>query len=215
MTTPKAKASILIVDDLPSNIKILSEILGKEYSVFFALNGLDGLDQVKKIRPDLILLDIVMPGISGLEVCRRLKEDPQTSDIPVIFITALDHPEEEQEGLKLGAADYISKPFNPDIVQLRVGNHIELKMRTDALKERTRELEDALSSIKRLKGLLPICSSCKNIRNDRGYWKQIEEYFSENSDIMFTHGLCPKCIKKLYPDILIPGVDDVPGNTKQ
>lgn len=215
MAVPKAKASIMIVDDLPSNIQILSEILGKEYSVFFALNGMDALEQVKMTRPDLILLDIVMPGISGLEVCRRLKEDPRMTDIPVIFITALDHPEEEQEGLKLGAADYISKPFNPDIVQLRVSNHIELKMRTDALKERTRELEDALSSIKRLKGLLPICSSCKKIRNDKGYWKQIEEYFSENSDIMFSHGLCPKCIKKLYPDISIPDMDDTSTNKEQ
>lgn len=204
MTSENKRASVLIVDDLPANIRILSASLEGDYSVFFALNGNDALAQVKKIRPDLILLDIIMPGMSGFDVCRRLKEDQDVSDIPVIFITALDQPEEEKEGLKLGAADYISKPFNPDIVHLRVSNHIELKRKRDALRERTIELEEAISNIKKLKGLLPICSSCKNIRNDRGYWRRIEEYFSENSDILFSHGLCPDCAKKLYPGVYIP-----------
>lgn len=195
------KPVILIVDDLPANIQILRALLDDDFMTFFALNGEDALSMARKIKPDLVLLDVVMPGMSGLDVCRKLKENPELSDIPVIFITAYGQDDEEIEGLKLGAADYISKPFNPVLVRLRAGNYIELKRRHDALQQRTKELEEALKNVKMLKGLLPICASCKKIRNDNGYWDQIEKYFCEHSDIMFTHGLCPDCIKKLYPEL--------------
>jgi len=195
------KAVILIVDDLPSNIQALSAAIGGDYTVFFALNGEEALSQTRNLKPDLILLDVVMPGMTGLDVCMKLKEDPELSDIPVIFITAYGQEDEEIAGLKLGAVDYISKPFNPALVRLRVGNYIELKRRHDVLQQRTKELEEALKNVKMLKGLLPICASCKKIRNDNGYWDQLEKYFCDHSEIMFTHGLCPDCINKLYPGL--------------
>lgn len=197
---PDNKPVILIVDDVPENVQILGYLLSSEYITFFALNGNEALEQAEKLRPDLILLDVMMPAMDGYEVCRNLKNDENLRDIPVIFITALDSPADESAGLKLGAADYIIKPFNPDLVQLRIRNHLQFKLQRDLLKARTAELEKAFAKIKVLSGIIPICSSCKKIRDDTGYWQQVEEYISEHSDAEFSHGICNDCLKKLYPD---------------
>lgn len=198
MSQPAAK--ILIVDDTPTNVQVLNEALGEEYQLYFALSGSEALLKIPLLLPDLILLDVMMPVVDGFEVCRQLKADPQLRDIPVIFITALGQGAEESQGLQLGAADYITKPFNPELVKLRVRNHLELKCRHDALELRTKELEQALAEIKVLKGILPICASCKKIRNDSGIWSQLETYISEHSDAEFSHGICPDCMKSLYPE---------------
>lgn len=197
---PDNKPVILIVDDVPENVQILGYLLAREYSTFFALNGNDALAQAEELRPDLILLDVMMPGMDGYEVCRSLKNDENLRDIPVIFISALDRPEDESAGLRLGAADYIIKPFNPDLVQLRIRNHLQFKLQRDLLKARTVELEKAFAKIKVLSGIIPICSSCKKIRDDAGYWQQVEGYISEHSDAEFSHGICNDCLKSLYPD---------------
>lgn len=194
------KPVILIVDDVPEDVQILGYLLSKEYRTFFALNGNEALEQAEKLRPDLILLDVIMPVMNGYEVCRSLKNDENLRDIPVIFITALDRLEDESAGLKLGAADYITKPFTPHLVQLRIRNHLDFKLQRDLLKARTVELEKAFAKIKVLSGIIPICSSCKMIRNDAGYWQQVDEYISEHSDAEFSHGICNDCLKRLYPD---------------
>lgn len=124
---------ILIVDDAPINIQILNEALKDRYRVFFATNGRDAIAQAASIMPDMILLDIMMPEMDGYEVCRILKADPVSRDIPIIFITAMNQQENEAAGLELGAADYITKPFNPDLVRLRVRNQLELKRQRDLL----------------------------------------------------------------------------------
>jgi PleD family two-component response regulator len=198
MTRDKAK--ILIVDDTPANIQVLNEVLQVECDVYFALNGNEALQKIEMLQPDLILLDIMMPIMDGFEVCRILKKNESFKNIPIIFITALGQPEEESRGLKLGGADYITKPFNPDMVQLRVRNHLELKKQRDTLEQRTRELEKALAEIKVLKGVIPICAQCKKIRDDQGCWNQLEAYISEHSDAEFSHGICPSCVKELYPE---------------
>lgn len=127
------RQTILIIDDTPINIRILSELLVDEYEVVFATSGQDGLARAVAVRPDLILLDIMMPGMDGYEVCRRLKDDPATRDIPVIFVTALGAEADEAKGLKAGAIDYISKPISPAIVKMRIHNHLELKRHRDFL----------------------------------------------------------------------------------
>ena len=190
------KAKILIVDDNPANIETLNETLENEFDIYFATNGNDALQKVQLLEPDLILLDIMMPGMDGFEVCRKLKENEQFRDIPVIFITALDQPEDESKGLVLGAVDYVTKPFNPDLVRLRVRNHLKLKNQRDTLELRTLELEKVLSEIKVLQGIIPICAYCKNIRDDQGYWNQVEKYVSDHTDAKFTHGICPDCFEK-------------------
>ncbi len=138
------KHRVLIVDDQTSNIRVLGETLKGLYDIQFARSGKEALEMVEENQPDLILLDIMMPGIDGYEVCRRLKEMGNALDIPIIFITAKDDACDETRGFQLGAVDYITKPFNPDIVKARVKTHVELKRHRDHLndivKERTSQL---------------------------------------------------------------------------
>ena len=129
----------------------------------------------------MIILDIIMPVMSGYEVLRNLKQNASLKEIPVIFITALNQEDQETRGLTLGAVDYIPKPFNAAIVKLRVRTQLELKLQRDVLIHRNEELQKALAKIKTLSGLLPICASCKKIRDDQGYWTQLESYISEHS----------------------------------
>ncbi len=139
------KASILVVDDTPANIDVLVGILQPEYRLKVALEGQTALKIAARTPPDLILLDIMMPQMDGLEVCRRLKADPATSSIPVIFVTALGEVQDEAAGLALGAVDYISKPVNAAVVRARVATHLALYSQARHLEslvqQRTAELE--------------------------------------------------------------------------
>ncbi|RRJ85439.1 PleD family two-component system response regulator [Aestuariirhabdus litorea] len=129
----EARARILIVDDQKVNLDILVNLLEDSYEIAVAKSGEAALRAVEADMPDLILLDVVMPGIDGTEVCRRLQSEPGTRHIPIIFITAKSSVESEAEGLELGAVDYITKPFNPAVVRARVANHIRLKRYQDQL----------------------------------------------------------------------------------
>ena len=121
------KHSLLIIDDESSNLKVLNHILGQDYTILTASNGIDGIERAKEYMPDLILLDIVMPDMDGYQTFSAIKKNKTTKDIPVIFISGLDSDEFEKKGMALDAADYISKPFKAPIVKLRVRNHIMLK----------------------------------------------------------------------------------------
>ncbi len=136
---------ILIVDDTEANVDLLVDTLGDEYNIAVAMDGETALEDAVENHPDLILLDIMMPGIDGYEVCRRLKDDPVTKHIVVIFLTAMTSQKDEVKGLAIGAVDYILKPFNPSLVKARVHNQLELKQHRDNLeglvKERTKELK--------------------------------------------------------------------------
>ena len=171
---------ILIVDDNPDNRKILGSLLIRNgYEVGAASDGHKALEFIKYEPPDLILLDILMPGIDGFEVCEKLKSDMLTKHIPVIFLTAKTSVEDIVRGFRVGGVDYVTKPFNDEELIARVNTHIEMKI---------------------LRGLLPICSSCKNIRDDEGYWHSIEKYIHSHSQALLSHGLCDVCMDKLYGD---------------
>lgn len=147
------KQRILVVDDTPANIKILHDLLRMQYSISVATNGADALERAhSEISPDLILLDIMMPGMDGFEVCQRLKSAEETASIPIIFISARGDIEDETKGFEVGAIDYITKPFSPPIVTARVKTHLDLKLAHDHLEElvteRTQELEKAYSDLK-------------------------------------------------------------------
>lgn len=116
--------SILVVDDTKQNRDLLTELLRHEYRVILAKNGVQALERAQALQPDLILLDVLMPDMNGLQVIQHLKNDDRTRHIPVIFISALDAPGDEERGLDLGAVDYIRKPFHPSIVRKRVRNHL-------------------------------------------------------------------------------------------
>ncbi len=126
-------ARLLVVDDEPVNIELLADIFEQDYDVLFAMNGQQALKLAATSAPDVILLDVMLPGMDGFEVCSLLKADPLTRDIPVIFITGMGDTAAETKGLELGAMDYIAKPINPPVVRMRVGNQIELKRARDQL----------------------------------------------------------------------------------
>ena len=139
-----AESTILVIDDTEVNLDLIEAILSDEYHVSTTKDGETGLTIAAAIHPDMILLDVMMPGMDGYEVCESLKKEPKTQDIPVIFITALSSEMNESKGFELGAVDYITKPFKPVIVKNRVRTHLELKRHRDHLaelvRERTREL---------------------------------------------------------------------------
>lgn len=136
MRAVESKPTILIVDDRATNIAILSDLLQDDYKIKVAKSGQKALEIAKgKEKPDLILLDIEMPEMNGYEVCKELKNNSSTNNIPVIFVTARTDVKDEEYGLNLGAVDYISKPFHPTIVKIRVKNHIALKLKSDWLEE--------------------------------------------------------------------------------
>ena len=122
----ETRPTLLVVDDVVGNIDMLLETLGEDYTMIVATDGADAIDSVKEALPDLILLDVMMPGMDGYEVCRRLKDDPTTRDIPIIFITALNETKNKIKGFSVGGVDYVTKPFQPEEVHARVGMHLEL-----------------------------------------------------------------------------------------
>ncbi len=143
MSQGEKRQSVLIVDDEPNNVKVLRETLKGSYEIFVALSGRDALEVARRSLPDIILLDIMMPGMDGYAVCEALKADPSIKDIPVIFVTAMDQMEDEARGLSLGAIDYLTKPVSPPIVRIRVKNHLELKLARERLERQNQELKEA------------------------------------------------------------------------
>lgn len=196
MENNRSKPLILMVDDVPKNLEVLGNILSREeYDLSVAINGLEALERIGEIKPDLILLDIMMPEIDGYEVCRQLQSVPETKEIPVIFLTALTETGDIVKGFHAGAVDYVTKPFNSAELLARVSTHLALKNARDDLKQ-------ALAEVKQLSGLLPICSYCKNIRNDEGYWQKVEAYMASHGDVEFSHGICPDCYDKAYAKMM-------------
>jgi PAS domain S-box-containing protein len=356
------KGTLLVVDDAPVNLKLLVGALTAEgYDVLSAEDGEAALASVAAHVPELVLLDICMPGLDGFEVCRRLRAQVASRDIPVMFISATGESAERVEGLRLGAVDFVTKPFHREELLARVQTHLELRRlrvrleqqaeglrqvnaqlqselterkriedklrqlsraveqspasivitnpagdieyanpkfieltgyaleevlgknprilksgdkpqetyrelwqaitagkewhgefhnrkkdgelywesasispirdpagrithylavkeditarkQTEAERDRLiRDLQSALAKVKSLSGLLPICAGCKKIRDDKGYWSQVESYVQKHSEARFSHGMCPDCIKKWYPELEQAGLTDPKG----
>lgn len=182
---------IYLVDDEVINLKLLKTILlqsGFENVLPFT-SGEEMLSVFESTTPDLILLDIMMPGISGYEVLERVKGDPHKMNVPIIMITAASleaEMEPMRKSFELGAMDYISKPFSSIELVMRVQSALNLEKQRQAL-------EIAADKIKSLEKLLPICSYCKKVRNDQNYWQDVEVYISAHTDAMFSHSICPTC----------------------
>ena len=139
------KQTILVVDDAPGNLQLLHGLLKDEYKVQIANHGKAALRIASTLPfPDIILLDVMMPDLDGYEVCKRLKADPATADIPVIFLTARDQVEDEEKGFAVGCVDYITRPVSPPILRARVRTHLALKGARDYLKDQNAYLEEEL-----------------------------------------------------------------------
>ena len=152
--TPNNKSRVLIVDDEPGNIKILSNVLAQDYTLSVATNGRQALEIARVQSPDIILLDMIMPEMDGIEVCQALKTSEETKDIPVIFVTSMSDTTNEERGLDAGAVDYISKPISPPIVKARVKIHIQnylsKRFLENLLSSQTTTLDDAKDQAKSL-----------------------------------------------------------------
>jgi DNA-binding response OmpR family regulator len=194
------RPKILLVDDEQINLQVMSAALKDEFDLITAQNGFDAIAIIKEQKPDLVLLDVMMPDINGFDVCSCIKAEESFADIPVIFLTALDADDYVIQGLELGGIDYITKPFDIRLLRLRVKNQIELKRRNDLVREQRdllvvqkKELEASFERIKRLEGIIPICMYCKKIRDADNNWRQLEQYIASHSDANFSHGICPQC----------------------
>jgi PleD family two-component response regulator len=192
--------NILIVDDTPENLTVLRRMLTENgYRVRPAISGEIALETAQVDLPDLILLDIVMPGMDGYEVCLKLKAQDKTRDVPIIFISALNEIEDKVRAFSVGGVDYITKPFRSEEVLARVKTHLILRELQKRLEEKNAQLQKAMDEIKILRGIIPICAYCKKIRNDDGYWEQMEQYIRNRSEAEFSHGICQECAEKLFP----------------
>ena len=186
---------ILVAEDQSVSRHILAANLRKwGYQVTAVEDGTQAWEALQaEDAPQLVILDWLMPGMDGIEICRQIRRSPQTRPNYLILLTARRGQEDKIRGLQSGADDYITKPFNREELRARVQVGIRVLELQGALAQRVRELEEALSRVKALQGLLPICSYCKKIRNDRNYWQQVEAYISEHSEAIFSHGICPEC----------------------
>jgi DNA-binding response OmpR family regulator len=191
----------LVVDDEEKVLEYLSKRLRKyNYHVETCSSGEEALEKVKVCDFDVVILDVVLPGIDGYEVCHRLKSDNKTSGIMVLILSVKNALEERLKGYEVEADDYVCKPFDPKELHAKVQILLRLKNAIDQRNRVIHELEEALTKLKTLSGLLPICASCKKIRDDEGYWSQIESYIRIHSNAEFSHGLCPNCAKRLYAE---------------
>ncbi len=263
---------ILVVEDSSTQALYLEGVLERTgYRISVVRDGQQALEYLADHQPTLVISDIVMPGMDGYELCRRIKGDERLKEIPVILVTFLSDPTDILKGLECGADNFITKPFNDSMLVSRiqyllinremrqhsaagiglevyfggkshyltaerlqivdllltsfettVANKLELEQANKKLREANQrlkeeiaerkraedekhnlivELQKALAEVKNLSGMLPICSSCKRVRDDKGYWQQIEAYIRDHSDADFSHGICPECAKKFYPDL--------------
>jgi PleD family two-component response regulator len=210
MNRSSRPAKILVTDDDPDVLLLTTMILEEEgYEVMEATTGKGCLDAARTFHPDVVLLDVILPDMPGTTICEKIKSDEALKNTFVILVSGVRVSSEYQaEGLNVGADGYIIKPITNKEFVARVQSIVRIKRAEDALREKEREqdrliqkLQDALAEIKTLKGFIPICASCKKIRDDEGYWNQLEAYISKHTEAIFTHGICPQCAEK-YRDEL-------------
>ena len=212
---------ILIVDDYPANLVAMKKLLSAcDAELHTASSGKEALALVAAQSFSLLLLDVQLPVMNGFEMAEIIRSDHKNATIPIIFLTAESTQRQDIfQGYESGAVDYIIKPFEPEILLSKVNFFLELsrqknekekasfKLLQEIQRRRSAEeekdklietLENALSEIKTLQGILPICAKCKSIRNDEGLWQKVENYISDHSEAEFSHGLCESCCQELY-----------------
>lgn len=190
---------VIIADDQESMSAIIRRQLVKIGHVVIgkATNGKQAVEMTQLLQPDIILMDIEMPEMDGLEAARLIHEKCPR---PVVLLTGHDDPEMVRKASLSGVGAYLLKP--PSAPEIERSIIIAVARFADLMELRRLniELQTALDNVKVLKGLLPICASCKKIRDDKGYWEGVESYIKKHADVEFSHGLCPDCITRLYPE---------------
>jgi len=197
---------ILIAEDDPVSRRVLEATLLKwGYQVATTSNGTEAWEALNAPdAPRLAILDWMMPGIDGVEICRRARLRADPGPLHIILLTARGRKEDVIAGLQAGADDYVTKPFDQEELKARVQVGLRIVDLQTMLAARVAELEEALTRVRQLRGLLPICSYCKKVRDDSNYWQQVEQYVSTHADVQFSHGICPDCYRK----VVEPQLDD-------
>jgi len=191
---------ILIAEDEKTSRRILEKALSRAgHQVLAVEDGIKALASIQKEVPEMLITDWMMPDLDGLELCRRVRALNLPSYVYIILWTALTQKENIITGLDAGADDYITKPFDKTELLARVRAGERIVTLESSLRQKNKELSEALAQVKQLKGLLPICMYCKKIRNDENYWQQIEDYIAHHSEAEFSHGVCPECYEKHSP----------------
>jgi DNA-binding response OmpR family regulator len=192
---------LIAEDDFRSRTMLAAVLRTSGYEVLETNDGAEALREMLQVdAPKLAILDWMMPGLDGPEVCRRIREAAGDNPPYIIMLTARSEVRDIVEALEAGADDYLVKPYNAAELEARIGVGQRMVKLQNTLGEKVAELNSALANIKTLHGILPICSYCKKIRDDREGWRQLEEYVSSNSEATFSHGICPECMKKVYPE---------------
>ena len=194
---------VLIAEDEIVSRRLLESALPRwGYDVITATDGEEAWRLLQEPdAPAIMVLDWLMPRLDGVEICRRIRAHPQLSSVYIILLTSRAAIEDVVQGLEAGANDYITKPFDAAELRARMQVGVRVVNLQTTLAERVREVEDALSRVKQLQGLLPICSYCKKIRDDQNYWHQVESYVGRHTDARFSHGICPDCTKKFRVEL--------------
>jgi PleD family two-component response regulator len=217
-------APVLLIDDQPHISDLIQLALARQKDIDFhyCSDPNEAVDLANRLNPTVILLDLAMPQMSGLELLKRFRENPATAVTPIVVLSAEEEARTKSKAFALGANDYLVKLPSAIEMRARVRYHsrahlngIQREEAFAALRESqqqmvgknteliksNRDLDDALAKVKQLHGLLPICSSCKKIRDEENHWSEVESYVQKRSNALFTHTVCPDCIKTLYPGV--------------
>lgn len=192
-------AKILIADDDPiCRLLVETTLVSAGHKVILACDGDEAWRiLLRESAPLLAILDWQMPGVDGLELCRRIRDLSANRLIYPILLTGRTGRQSVILGLEAGAHDYVTKPFDHEELHARIHVGFRMLRLQQALADRVHELEEALTNVKQLQGLLPMCSYCKSIRTDQDYWQKVEHYIADHSELQFSHGICPTCYKSV------------------
>jgi len=205
---------VLVADDEPMGALMLSRSLERwGLEVVVAHDGEEAWRMIHDGGIAMAILDWMMPGADGPELCRRIRKDEGHAHMHLILLTARNSRADVVAGLDAGADDYLIKPFDPEELRARVHVGIRVLTLQDRLADRVAELQEALTNVKQLSGLLPICSYCKRIRGDENYWERVESYITEHTDAKFSHGICPECYDTVMAQIDDPAGEPAPTDS--
>jgi DNA-binding response OmpR family regulator len=189
---------VIADDDLVSRIILDRTLRSWGHEVIAVSDGQSAWGRLQdEDPPRLAILDWVMPGLEGPEVCRRVRGLSRAVPTYLILLTSKDKSDDVVAGLESGADDYVTKPFDRAELQSRIKVGERVVALQQGLADRVQELEESLTRVKQLQGLLPMCAWCKNIRNDKNYWQAVEGYIADHADVRFTHGICPTCLARV------------------
>ena len=193
---------VLVAEDEPVSRRLLEKTLVQwGYRPEVCPDGLEALRLLRSAdAPRIAVLDWVMPGMDGVDICRAIRDVNTVSQPYLILLTARVRPEDIVQGLRAGADDYITKPVDREEFEARLQVASRIVGLQQRLSDRVTQLEQALTRVRQLQGLLPICAYCKRIRDDQNYWNQVETYLAEHTDVQFGHGICPSCFERVIQD---------------